>query len=142
MQEWLSDVFPGAAHKRRAKSFQPQGTHGGDRQALAQAQPEPEGQVQEAGGGAATRVQSRAGCLGEGTRKVLLYIFHTFQAEVTFNSQPSSAVIICSLLLSFSVSLSSGASRLQRVLYYSECLSSAISLLLFFLHLPYCANLL
>lgn len=43
------------------------------------------------------------------------------------------SVIVFSLLLSFSVSLSSGASRLQRVLFDGECLSSVVSLLLLLL---------
>lgn len=53
LQERLPDVLPGAADQRRAEPLQPEGAHGGDRQALAQAQPESQGQVQEAGGGAA-----------------------------------------------------------------------------------------
>ena len=69
LQERLPDVQPGAADQRGAEPAQPEGAHGGDRQALAQAQPGPQGQVQEEGGGAAGGVQGRAGLLGQGTPK-------------------------------------------------------------------------
>lgn len=68
-QERLSDVLPGAADQRGAEPLQPEGAHGGDRQEVAQTEPESERQVQEAGGGAAGGVQGRAGGLGQGNKQ-------------------------------------------------------------------------
>lgn len=68
-QERLSDVLPGAADQRRAEPLQPEGAYGGDRQEVAQTEPESERQVQEAGGGAAGGVQGRAGGLGQGNKQ-------------------------------------------------------------------------
>lgn len=65
-QERLPDVLPGAADQRRVEPLQPEGAHGGNWQEVAQAQPQPEGEVQEAGGGAAGGVQGGARSLGEG----------------------------------------------------------------------------
>lgn len=135
IQEWLSDVFPGAAHKWWAKSLQPQRAYGGDRQALAQAQSEPEGQVQEAGGGAATWVQSRVGSLGEGTHQVPHYILPTLRQK---------SLSVCSSEVSFAFSLSlsllrSGpctkSSLLQWVSQFSHFIISILLLLINIFHI-------
>lgn len=65
-QERVSDVLPGAADQWRAEPLQPEGADGGDREEVAQAEPDAEGQVQEAGGGAAGGVQGGAGGLDQG----------------------------------------------------------------------------
>lgn len=114
-QERLPDVLPGAADQRRVEPLQPKGAHGGDWQKVAQTQPQPEGEVQEAGGGAAGGVQGGAGSLGEGESLLPTY-WHNRGLKVHLLL----ISLTCPRLVS--VIVPAGPSHLQGVFLHGESL--------------------